>query len=173
MTLPLDGIVIVDLAGTIVSGYCAKLLADAGAEVWNVEPSEGFATRRLPPLSGRESALHAFLSTNKHSIVIDRSSAATNDSWQQLLAAAHLVLCDGLPPDDIGPDQLTLSVSWFGIDGPYATFAGSDAACRPAPGQPQSPHDGLKPRPLPLRPASRLQPVLRALAPGPAAPAGA
>ena len=45
----LSGIRVVDLAGTVATGYCGKLFADHGAEVVNVEPPEGFPSRRLPP----------------------------------------------------------------------------------------------------------------------------
>ena len=46
----LAGLRVLDVAGTIASGYCGKLFADHGADVVNVEPpGDGFATRREPP----------------------------------------------------------------------------------------------------------------------------
>lgn len=131
MTLPLEGIVIVDQSGTIATAYCAKLLADGGASVWNAEPTTGFVTRTLPPKVGdakvgEESAMHAWLSTSKHSIVIDHDGP----DWQQLAEAAHLILHDGQPRLPIPDDRLSLAISWFGSDGPYSSFQGSDAACQ-------------------------------------------
>ena len=72
----LTGLKILDVAGTIASGYCAKLFADHGAEVINVEPDAGFETRREPPFipgaaAPESSALHAYLSTNKASVTLD------------------------------------------------------------------------------------------------------
>ena len=125
MTLPLEGIVVVDQAGTIATQYCGKLLADGGAAVWNVEPTRGFVTRTLPPKIGDESAMHAYLSTNKHSIVIDQDGL----DWQQLASASHLILHDGQPRLQIPDDCASLAISWFGSDGPYSSFQGSDAAC--------------------------------------------
>ncbi len=135
MTLPLEGIVVVDQSGTIATAYCAKLLADGGAAVWNVEPTAGFVTRTLPPKVGDakgldangvdRSALHAYLSTNKHSIVIEQDGLA----WQQLARASHLILHDGQPRLPIPDNRLSLAISWFGSDGPYSSFQGSDAAC--------------------------------------------
>lgn len=126
MTLPLEGIVVVDQSGTIATAYCAKLLADGGAAVWNVEPTAGFVTRTLPPKLGDESAMHAYLASNKHSIVIDQDGP----DWQQLAHAAHLILHDGQPRLPIPDDRLSLAISWFGSDGPYSSFQGSDAVCQ-------------------------------------------
>ena len=98
VALPLSGLVILDVSGSIATAYCGKLFAVGGAEVWDVEPASGFATRQLEPfLEGtdkqKESALHAWLSTGKQSIVID----AVDARWQALCAAADLVLTDGRP----------------------------------------------------------------------------
>ena len=48
--LPLGGIRVLDLAGPLGS-YCARLLADAGADVVKVEPPEGDQLRRRPPFA--------------------------------------------------------------------------------------------------------------------------
>ena len=76
MTAPaaLAGIKVLDVAGTIASGYCGKLFADHGAQVVNVEPpGGGFETRREPPFlsaasAPEDSALHAYLNANKASV---------------------------------------------------------------------------------------------------------
>lgn len=122
----LDGIRVVDIAGTVSTGYCAKVFADYGAEVINLEPPEGFATRRLPPFlretnAGESSAMHAYLQTNKKSVNTGASEAA------ELLATADLVVDDGLDRD--GVDRCTgvrSSIRWFGNGGPYEDFVGSD-----------------------------------------------
>ena len=123
-TLPLDGLVVLDLAGSIPTAYCARLLALGGADVWNIEPAAGFPTRRLPPFCEGESALHGWLSVHKQSIVI----SAANADWLALCAAADLVLTDGSPRLPIPDGLFTLDIRWFGADGPYAGFRGSDAA---------------------------------------------
>ncbi len=124
MTMPLAGLTILDISGTIATSYCGKLFAVAGAKVWNVEPSQGFQTRRLEPLVGGESAYHGWLAVGKNSIVID----ASDTTWDTLCAAADLVLTDGTARLPVSAGRMVLDIRWFGIDGPYAQFNGSDAA---------------------------------------------
>ena len=124
----LDGIAVVDVAGTVATGYCAKVFADYGAEVVNLEPPEGFETRRLAPFMPQsnsanddaQSAMHAYLSTNKKSVTDSAASA-------RLVAAADLVLDDGVSRCDV--DSITgvrSSVSWYGRGGPFEDDVGSD-----------------------------------------------
>ena len=55
MTTALDGLSVLDVSGTISTAFCAKQLADYGAEVVNLEPAGGFPTRyEAPFLPGRE-----------------------------------------------------------------------------------------------------------------------
>ena len=95
----LQGIRVIDVCGTVATSYCAKLFADYGAEVINLEPDEGFPTRNLPPLiadgsPGETSAMHAYLHTNKRSV---RASALEEPGSRNLIASADLMLDDGNP----------------------------------------------------------------------------
>ena len=128
----LNGIRVVDITGTIATSYCAKLCADYGAEVFNLEPEEGFPTRRLPPFvpdasPGEASATHGYLHTSKQSLLSSRLSRAARSA---LIAGADLVLDDGAATA-IADDLLGVrsSVSWFGQGGPYEDYLGSDAQC--------------------------------------------
>ncbi|MBT6680852.1 MAG: CoA transferase, partial [Chloroflexi bacterium] len=48
MTLPLSDYTVLDLSGSIATASCARVFADFGARVINVEnPSTGHPTRRL------------------------------------------------------------------------------------------------------------------------------
>ena len=124
----LDGIRVVDVSGTIATGYCAKLYADYGAEVVNVEPPAGFDTRRLAPFvpnlpDGDASAMHAYLHTNKHSVCTDDEAAI-----RELVGSADLVLDDGQPRTSVAGRGVRASIEWYG-DGPYSGFVGTDAQC--------------------------------------------
>ena len=46
---PLDGVKVLDLSEDIAGSFCARLLADYGAEVLKLEPPSGSALRRMPP----------------------------------------------------------------------------------------------------------------------------
>ena len=128
MSQALEDIVVVDLSGTVSTTYCAKLFADYGATVVNVEPSAGFPTRGLAPLldtQGGGSAMHAYLNANKHSVCVDQLSPA---ALAALLARADLVLHDGTV-DQVHAASLTMHICWYGSTGPYAEYVGSDALC--------------------------------------------
>ena len=135
----LGGIRVLDLSGNIAAGYCGKLFADHGADVLLIEPPEGFPTRRLPPFApgaevAESSGMHAYLSTNKFSVV-----CGDPRELRALVRGASLVIDHGLGEDRpvqletlaaISPQVVLLSITWFGQDGPYKDFAGSDGVCQ-------------------------------------------
>lgn len=132
----LTGIKVLDVAGTIATGYCGKLFADHGADVINVEPLGGFETRREPPFvpgvdAPENSALHAYLSTNKSSVALDPRASPVE--LKELARGAQVVLDDGsfevADFADLAPDVVVSTITWFGRTGPYAEFQGAGAAC--------------------------------------------
>ena len=67
--------------------YCGKLLADLGADVIKVEPTEGDKTRSWPPFYSDEvdpekSLYFLFYNTNKRSITLNLE----NDDGREILA---------------------------------------------------------------------------------------
>ena len=128
--MALEGLTVVDVGGTVATGYCAKLAADYGATVVNLEPSDGFSTRKLRPLrAGFESnhpdasAMHAFLSTNKQSVLADEVDA------QALIESADLVLVgDDAYPLAAATKSVLTTIDWYGRGGPYEDFVGTDGA---------------------------------------------
>src|ERR1700761_7286857 len=78
---PLAGVRVAECGGGRALAYCGELFADFGAEVVKVEPPGGDPDRRLPPLvdaggGARESALFAWMNTNKASLTAGESDAA-------------------------------------------------------------------------------------------------
>ncbi len=134
MQAALAELVVLDVSGSVATSFCAKQLADYGARVINIEPDEGFPTRFEPPFlptlaAPENSALHAWLHTNKRSVKANDLSTA---QLSTLLTSAHLVLDDGDIPAPIQaawkrPPAVRLSISWYGSTGPYRHFQGSDA----------------------------------------------
>ena len=128
MTQALADILVLDLSGTVSTTYCAKLFADYGATVVNLEPEGGFPTRMLPPHIGgavSSSAMHAYLNVNKQSVQREQLS---NEEFARLVAQADLVLDDGCA-EDLHDASLRMGITWYGEDGPYADFVGTDAQC--------------------------------------------
>ncbi len=140
----LAGLRVLDLSGTVATGYCGKLFADHGAEVIDIEPpGRGFPTRRLAPFvpgttAPEQSALHGYLSTNKSSVELDLGTARGREPVLRLARGADLVLegerpgaldALGLGLNDlaaVSPDVVVASITWFGQSGPYRDYAGSD-----------------------------------------------
>ena len=119
---------IVDVSGSVATSYAAKLFADYGAAVVNLEPANGFATRTLAPLmTNGASAMHAYLHTNKQSVVATHSRITD----EPVLRRADLVIFDPdcLPQADSlsGIKLNTCAISWYGLTGPYSGMRGSDA----------------------------------------------
>ena len=144
----LTGLRVLDLSGTVATGYCGKLFVDHGAEVIDVEPpSHGFPTRQLAPFvpgtaAPEGSALHAYLSASKQSVTLDLGTPAGRAEVLRLARGADLVL-EGEPPGTldamglgledfaaVSPEVVLASITWFGQSGPYRDFAGSDNVVR-------------------------------------------
>lgn len=125
----LDGLLVVDVAGTVSTAYCAKLYRDYGARVVNLEPAGGFPTRQLSPLVPLESApdasaMHAYLSAGKQSVELEALDAAQR---RRLFERADLLLDDGIDGEHVASQRgVRQSIEWYGA-GPYAGFTGTDA----------------------------------------------
>ena len=140
----LDGIRVAEFGTGPALAYCGKLFADFGADVVKVEPPGGDPDRGMAPLvdvgrGAHESAVFAWLNTNKHSVIVPSGDTARLVE----IAGAVDVLIDARPGawDDAGPagqgalraafPQLTIvSISWFGESGPYKDYAATDSVVR-------------------------------------------
>ena len=166
--LALHGLRVLEVGTGSALTYAGKLFADFGAEVIKVEAPSGDAWRQMPPLFGNthgsmhDSALHAWLNTNKRSVTVE---TAHDGAWLAELARTCDVVLDGRALAE-GVDAVASPVwagstgthepiqivfTWFGETGPYSGFQGSEAVCRalsgavhasgPKAGPPHLPHD--------------------------------
>src|SRR3954464_11171877 len=135
----LGGLRVVELGQMVAAPFCAKVLADMGAEVLKVEPPKGDAARRVGPFAGGEagderSVLFLHLNTSKESIQLDISTRAGATLFARLVADAD-VLIDDRPPDAgadpatchdalcaANPKLVMLSLTRFGLSGPYKDY---------------------------------------------------
>ncbi len=142
----LGGLRVIDLSQGIAGPYCARLLADLGAEVIKVEPPEGDFTRRLGPFPGdvpdpEKSGLFIHLNGNKQSVTVDLDSDEGRAVLRKLIASADILIESetpgrmaelGLGFGDISgecPKLVYCSVTPFGQTGPYAKFTGNSLTC--------------------------------------------
>ena len=141
--LPLDGLRVVEFGRTCMASYCARLLADGGADVIKIEPPEGDAARRRGPFpndvpSQHRSGLFHGLNVNKRSVVLDAKTPRGRAALTQLLDTAHVLVSD-LPQREAGsvgltrrrlarshPHLLVTSITPFGESGPYRDFQANE-----------------------------------------------
>jgi crotonobetainyl-CoA:carnitine CoA-transferase CaiB-like acyl-CoA transferase len=116
---------VVDLTTDVAGPYATKLFVDAGAEVIKIEPATGDPLRGYSAtgaeLGGRDGALFQFLNGGKRSIV----GRFGDDQVQALLGGADLLVDDTATVDVAEtrarwPHLVVLSITPFGLDGPYA-----------------------------------------------------
>lgn len=137
-SLPLAGVRVVELTDG-KGEMCGRLLADLGAEVTLIEPPGGSRARRMPPMVGEASLYFATHHANKHSVVIDSDTPAGRQDLAAWLAASDLVI-ESLGPAALAargvhidplrarhPALVVLSVSDFGLQGPYRDYQATNA----------------------------------------------
>ncbi len=155
---------VLDLGGADADGV-TRLFADLGADVLKIEPPGGSPARGdLPAVAGAgiPFALH---NANKRSAVLDPAIGAHRERFLELAATADIVVDSGNPGQaasfgtscaelaDRLSHLITLSVTDFGADGPYASrratdpvfYAMSTALSRSGPtsGRPVLPPNGI------------------------------
>ncbi|NIO06326.1 MAG: CoA transferase [Proteobacteria bacterium] len=140
MSLPLDGIKIVDLTAAMAGPFCTQLLADFGAEVLKIEPpGRGDMLRDFgPPYLKGESPYYLLNNRNKRSMTLDIRTDKGRDVLIKLLTDADL-LVENYRPNvkkklkieyetlrEINPRLIYCSISGYGQTGPYADRPGFD-----------------------------------------------
>ena len=144
MSLPLEGVKVLDLTRLLPGGYCSLLLADFGADVVKVEDTQmGDYIRWSPPfVEGAEEsakgALFLALNRNKRSIRIDLKNDRGRETLLRLVKDAD-VLLEGFRPgvlDRLGvgyealleanPGLVICPITGYGQDGPYRDRSGHD-----------------------------------------------
>ncbi|HEY7829818.1 MAG TPA: CaiB/BaiF CoA-transferase family protein [Solirubrobacteraceae bacterium] len=144
MSLPLEGIRVLDLSRLLPGGFCSLLLADFGAEVLKVEDTGmGDYIRWAPPYyegadDSAKSALFLSLNRNKRSIRIDLKSQQGCELLLRLVRDYDVVLESFRPGvldrlgvgyermREVNPGIVYCAISGYGQDGPKRDSAGHD-----------------------------------------------
>jgi crotonobetainyl-CoA:carnitine CoA-transferase CaiB-like acyl-CoA transferase len=140
----LDDVRVLELSHGLSGAFCAKLLADQGAETVKVEPpGRGDPARYEPPfLDGAphpdRSTLFLAFNTNKRSVTLDIATAtgrallcrllAERDVLIETFAPGHLAelgLSDAVLRQ-VNPALIVVSITPFGQTGPYRGYRGDD-----------------------------------------------
>ena len=112
----LTGIHVLDLTDDIAGQFCARMLADYGAEVVLVEPPEGSLTRQAGAV------LFRHLNTGK--------KRAVPAAMAKLAAEADVILvgaaADRSALAALAPQAIIATVSGFGVDGPWRDWRGCE-----------------------------------------------
>ena len=149
---PLNGIRVVEYGSFISGPFCAKMLADLGADVIKVEPpAVGDEARNHGPFPGdvphrEKSGLFLFLNTNKRGITLDLETATGRDIMLALLRKSDIFV-ENHPPSlseslglDYGslnaqaPGLVVTSITPYGQTGPYRDYKGYDLTTNAAGG---------------------------------------
>lgn len=140
----LDDVRVVELSHRLAGAFCAKLLADQGAETLKIEPpGRSDPSRYEPPFLGEQptannSSLFLAFNTNKRGITLDVSSPSGRALLERLLADQD-ILIESFQPGEmaamglnyealrkINPRLIVVSITPFGQTGPYRDFQGTD-----------------------------------------------
>jgi crotonobetainyl-CoA:carnitine CoA-transferase CaiB-like acyl-CoA transferase len=127
---PLDGVRVMDMADGR-GEMCGRLLSDLGADVVRVEPPGGAASRTQAPLHDGVSLHFATHNAGKRGVVIDQTSADGRERLLSLLDDADIWIETRAPLDTDAvrarnPGLVVLSITDFGLTGPYRDWVATD-----------------------------------------------
>ena len=135
----LEGIRVIEVANGMAGSFCAKLLADYGADVIKVErPASDDSTRDVGHTSDasriEERALALHLNTNKRAVTLDLEYSAGADIFTGLVRESHVLIESYRPGslDSLGlgysalkthrPELVMTSITPFGQTGPHKDY---------------------------------------------------
>jgi crotonobetainyl-CoA:carnitine CoA-transferase CaiB-like acyl-CoA transferase len=155
---------VLDIGGAESDGV-GRLLADLGADVLNIEPSDASTSRRAQPAVDGVSVPFALNNANKRCAVLDGTTASDRARLLELAEGADIVVDGGRPGGaeafgtscaelaDRFDHLVTLQMTDFGTEGPYASWQATDAVLYamstalsrsgPATGRPVLPPQGI------------------------------
>ena len=139
----LEGVRVLDLSRDTAGNFAARQMADLGADVVLVEPTEGIPSRRAGPFPGdrpdpEASGAFLYLNLGKRSVTLDLESSPGLGMFRELCAGAHAVITDA-PAEDLDrlgldiesvrrdtPSLVVTVVSHLGRGGPYQHHRGTE-----------------------------------------------
>jgi crotonobetainyl-CoA:carnitine CoA-transferase CaiB-like acyl-CoA transferase len=133
MTLPLEGLRIVDFTNVVMGPYATQVLADYGADVIKIEAPKGDTTRQIPPMRNADmGTTFITLNRNKRSVVLDLKTPEGVEALESIVQTADVFISNVRPQalarlgvsyerlSETNPRLIWLGLVGFGSDGPYA-----------------------------------------------------
>ncbi len=132
MTKSFRGLRVLDFSTTIAGPHCTRMLADMGAEVIKIEPTEGEMMRTRPPVRDGFSTAFGQLNVGKKSLVLDLKSPDAIEIIRRLVAGADILVENFRPGvmrrlkldygslHQLNPKLIYCSISGYGQTGPSA-----------------------------------------------------
>ena len=140
-TGPLTGLRVIELGSTVAGPFCARLLADFGADVIKVEQATGDAVRAMGRQRDGHSLYAASILRNKRIVSIDLRQDDGRELVRGLCNGADIVVenfkAGALEKWGLGyaalsasnPGLVMVRISGFGQDGPYSERGGYGIVC--------------------------------------------
>jgi len=138
--LPLEGIKVIELGQLIAGPFCARMLAEFGAEVLKIEPPRiGDPLRKWRKLHEGTSLWWYAQARNKKSVTLDLKQAEAQEIVRKLAATADIVVENFRPGtmekwglgwealSALNPRLIMVRLSGFGQSGPYRDRPGFGA----------------------------------------------
>jgi crotonobetainyl-CoA:carnitine CoA-transferase CaiB-like acyl-CoA transferase len=139
----LDGVKVLEFGHLISGPFCAKILADLGAEVIKIEEPGGDEARKQEPFLGdiagpERSGTFLYLNMNKKVITLNPATVTGRKIFAQLLADADVLVENNslkrmktlkltyTQIKKINPRIIMTSITPFGQTGPYKDYKGGE-----------------------------------------------
>lgn len=134
---PLRGLRVLEVATLYAAPQIGAMLGDLGADVVKVEPPDGDPMRSMGVVRDGVSRNWAWVGRHKRSIVLDLTADDGQGTFQELVGGADVLIenldertrerwhCDFATLAGINPRIVVVTVTGFGLTGPYAGRPGA------------------------------------------------
>ena len=135
----LNGIRVIDLSTSVSGAWCARMLADFGADVALFEGPDGHPARHLAPFDDAGvSVIAEYVLTNRRSAIVDIEQPSGLDAMRLAAGRADVLVCSMLPGDmkslgldftslrGANPKLIVCSITPHGSTGARSEHPGND-----------------------------------------------